>query len=52
MIIDDIYWSKEMENAWTKIKNHPQVSSTIDIFQLGIVFFNADLYKNHYKMRY
>jgi len=52
MVIDDIYWSKDMENAWTVIKNHPQVMSTIDLFQLGIVFFNTDLYKNHYKMRY
>jgi len=52
MIVDDIYWSKDMENAWTVIKNHPQVMSTIDLFELGVVFFNADLYKNHYKMRY
>jgi predicted O-methyltransferase YrrM len=52
LIVDDIYWSKDMEKAWATIKNHPQVMSTIDLFQLGIVFFNADLYKNHYKMRY
>lgn len=52
LIIDDIYWSKDMEKAWATIKNHPRVMSTIDLFQLGIVFFNADLYKNHYKMRY
>lgn len=52
LIIDDIYWSKDMEKAWNMIKNHPSVTSTIDLFQLGIVFFNRDLHKKHYKMRY
>ncbi len=52
MVIDDIYWSEDMESAWEIIKKHIQVTSTIDLFQLGIVFFNADLYKMHYKMRY
>lgn len=52
MIIDDIYWSAEMEKAWKKIKNHPQVTATYDLFQLGIVFFRSDLHKKHYKMRY
>ncbi|HET7732429.1 MAG TPA: class I SAM-dependent methyltransferase [Paludibacter sp.] len=52
IVIDDIYWSSDMEKAWKVIKNHPQVMSTIDLFQLGIVFFNMDLNKKHYKMRY
>lgn len=52
MVIDDIHWSKDMESAWKKIQEYPQVKSTIDLFQLGIVFFNSDLHKKHYKMRY
>ena len=52
IIIDDIYWSKDMEKAWRMIKNHSKVTTTIDLFQLGIVFFNPDLHLNHYKMRY
>ena len=52
IVIDDIYWSSDMEKAWKKIKNSPQVMSTIDLFELGIVFFNPDLHKKHYKMRY
>jgi predicted O-methyltransferase YrrM len=52
IVIDDIHYSKEMEKAWGEIKNHPQVTSTIDLFQVGIVFFNTDLHKKHYKMRY
>jgi hypothetical protein len=52
LVVDDIYWSAEMEQAWERIKEHPRVTSTIDLFQLGIVFFNRDLHKKHYKMRY
>ena len=52
IVIDDIYWSSDMENAWKVIKNHPLVMSTIDLHQMGIVFFNSDLHKRHYKMRY
>jgi predicted O-methyltransferase YrrM len=52
MVFDDIYWSADMEHAWGVIKNHQQVNATIDLFQLGIVFFNDDLHKKHYKMRY
>lgn len=52
LIVDDIYWSKGMEKAWCFIKNHPNVNSTIDLFHFGIVFFNDDLKKKHYKMRY
>jgi predicted O-methyltransferase YrrM len=51
-LIDDIYWSKDMEFAWNSIKNHPQVTSTFDLFHMGIVFFNTDLHKKHYKLRY
>ncbi len=52
LIVDDLYWSSDMEKAWSVIKEHPQVRATIDLFQIGIVFFNSDLNKKHYKMRY
>jgi predicted O-methyltransferase YrrM len=37
MIFDDIYWSKEMTEAWEQIKQHPSVGISIDLFQFGIV---------------
>lgn len=52
MVFDDIYWSDDMEQAWKTIKRHEKVKATIDLFQLGIVFFNADLNKKDYKIRY
>lgn len=51
LVLDDIYWSGDMESAWEIIKNNPQVTSTIDLFYMGIVFFSNDLHKKHYKIR-
>lgn len=52
IVFDDIYWSDDMEQAWKVIKDHPKVTSTIDLFQMGIVFFNPVLNKKHYKVCY
>jgi predicted O-methyltransferase YrrM len=41
-VLDDIHWSKEMEEAWEEIKQHPSVSLTIDLFFIGIVFFRTE----------
>ena len=52
IIFDDIHWSKAMEEAWQKIINHEKVSLSIDLFELGIVFFNPRLQKEHFIIRY
>lgn len=52
MVLDDIYWSKEMTKAWNTIKEHPQVTHTIDLFDIGIVFFKPDLVKTHYTLMF
>ncbi len=51
-IFDDIYWSKEMNKAWNIIKNDTRVSFTIDIFSLGLVFFNKNVEKQDFIIRY
>ena len=50
-IFDDIYWSKEMSDAWNYIHNHPRVTVSIDTFQWGIVFFKKELQKQHFIIR-
>jgi predicted O-methyltransferase YrrM len=40
-VFDDIHWSKEMEQAWDTIKKDIRVTCTIDLFFIGIVFFNT-----------
>ncbi len=52
VVFDDIYWSKEMKQAWEKIKENEQVTSTIDLYHFGIAFLNPDLHKQNYKIRF
>lgn len=50
-IFDDIHWSEDMEKTWEIIKNHPQVTVTIDTFQWGLVFFRYEQEKEHFTIR-
>lgn len=52
LIFDDIYWSKEMYEAWEIIKSDPNVTITIDLFWIGLVFFKTDQVKEHFKVRF
>jgi predicted O-methyltransferase YrrM len=53
LIFDDIHWSNEMEEAWEKIKAHPSVRCTVDIFFLGFVFFRQEFKeKQHFTVRF
>lgn len=50
-IFDAIHGSKDMEDTWEIIKNHPNVTVTIDTFQWGIVFFRNEQKKEHFVIR-
>ncbi|MET4082339.1 putative O-methyltransferase YrrM [Pedobacter sp. UYP30] len=52
LIFDDIYWSKGMKEAWTEIKNDPQVTLTVDLFWIGLVFFKKGQAKQHFKLKF
>ena len=53
LVFDDIHWSKEMETAWQTIKNHSTVTSSIDLFFIGIVFFRKEFKaKQHFVIRF
>ena len=52
-IFDDIHWSKEMEAAWKQIQEHPQVTLTVDLFFIGLVFFTPSIKaKQHFMIRF
>lgn len=51
LIFDDIHWSASMTAAWQEIKNHPQVTVTIDTFFWGIVSFRKEQEKEHFTIR-
>ncbi len=53
LIFDDIHWSKDMEKAWSVIRNNEKVSCTIDLFFIGIVFFRKEFKeKLHFAIRF
>lgn len=51
-IVDDIHWSKGMEEAWEYIKAHDKVTFTIDLFYLGLVFFVKSTVKQNHIIRF
>lgn len=51
-IFDDIYWSKEMTQAWERIKAHPEVRVTVDLFWMGLVFFRKEQAKENFVLRF
>ena len=50
-VFDDIHWSAEMEQAWEVIKVHPEVTLTVDLFYIGLVFFRKNQPKQHFSLR-
>lgn len=52
-IFDDIHWSSEMEEVWQQIQQHNSVTLTIDLFFIGLVFFNPDFkVKQHFTISF
>ncbi|MGV3585645.1 MAG: O-methyltransferase [Adhaeribacter sp.] len=51
-VFDDIYWSAEMEKAWQEICAHPAVTLSIDLFQVGLIFFRKQQPKQHFTLWY
>jgi predicted O-methyltransferase YrrM len=53
IIIHDIHWSKEMEEAWSYIQQHPDVKMSVDIFSAGLIFFRDEFkVKQHFTIRF
>lgn len=51
-IFDDIHWSEGIEDAWNIIKMDDRVRISIDLFRLGIVFFNRGITRQDFIIRY
>ncbi len=51
-VFDDIHWSPGMEEAWKIIKANDQVSVTIDLFWMGLVFFKKGIAKQDFLIRF
>lgn len=52
IVLDDIHWSKEMNRAWRNIKNRPEVTVSIDLFEGGLLFFDPKLTRGDYILKF
>jgi predicted O-methyltransferase YrrM len=52
IIMDDIYWSKEMYEAWKEVISWPEVRVSIDLYQMGILLLRPDLDKADIKIKF
>ena len=52
VILDDIHSSRSMSDAWNEIKKHEKVTSSVDVFRMGMVFFRSGMARYDYTVRY
>jgi len=42
IIVDDIYWSRDMKDGWSTLIALPEIKQSVDCYQFGLLFFNHD----------
>lgn len=52
IVFDDIYWSEGMKNAWKEIISWPEVRLSLNLFQFGVIFLEADTTKTDLILRW
>ncbi len=52
LVMDDIHYSPGMLKAWLEVCRHPKVTTTMDLYDLGLVFFDPDYLPRNYRLRY
>lgn len=53
LIFDDIHWSAEMEEAWAALRQEPEVTCSVDLFYIGILFFRKEFFTpQHFTIRF
>lgn len=53
VVIDDIYWTEEMNRAWKEIQKNERVTLTLDIHRMGLIFFKKEIMaKQHFVIRF
>ena len=50
--MDDINWSDDMNKAWNDIIKDESVTISIDLYRMGILFFNPSLSKQNFILRF
>ncbi|MBI1183692.1 hypothetical protein GC194_05450 [bacterium] len=52
IVLDDIHWSPQMQQAWTQIQADYQSLITIDLYQFGLCYKRSYQQKEHFILRY
>lgn len=50
VVIDDIHHSAEMEQAWERLKEDERVTSSMDLYHVGMLFVDPHYLKRHYRI--
>jgi len=48
VVVDDIRWSPEMNEAWEILKADEKVTSSLELWKTGFLFFNSKLSREHH----
>lgn len=51
VVLDDIHCSRSMEAAWREICRRPDVTATMDLYSMALVFFDKNFEKRTYRIR-
>lgn len=51
IVIDDIHYSAQMEQAWKELLAAPRVTTGIDVYDAGLLFVDPHYLKRHYRVR-
>lgn len=51
IVVDDIHYSEEMERAWRDLKAYARVTTSMDLYHIGLLFVNKCFLKRHYRIR-
>ncbi len=52
IIVDDIYWSRQMTKAWRGLCDKKDVTVSIDLWQIGLLYFHTGQAKENFKLRF
>jgi predicted O-methyltransferase YrrM len=52
IVLDDINWSEGMRQAWREIRENINITLTVDLYRMGIVFLKRDFFKENYTIRF
>ena len=51
LVLDDIHYSEQMERAWNELKADPRVTTSMDLYHVGLLFVDTHYLKRHYRIR-